>query len=98
MTDGKRYTWRLVMACRPIESPAQALQDYFLGLELSAPATTGRRASCLAFRRILGGRHDPAGDLPHMFSGTGELTSQELRLNLHGLLKVGGMNQSSSVL
>jgi hypothetical protein len=73
------------------------MHDYFVGRELSAPARYHGDASGFAFRRILGGRHDPAGDLPHVFSGTGELTSQELRLNLHGLLKVGGVNQSSSV-
>src|ERR1039457_1761218 len=47
----------------------------------------------LAFRRILRSRHDPAGDLPHMFSGIGKLALQELRLNLHGLLKIGRVNQ-----
>lgn len=47
----------------------------------------------LAFRRILRSRHDAAGDLPHMFSGIGKLALQELRLNLHGLLKIGRVNQ-----
>src|SRR5216683_3460261 len=47
----------------------------------------------LAFRRILRSRHDPAGDLPHMFSGIGKLALQELRLNLQGFLKIGRVNQ-----
>ena len=33
------------------------------------------------------------GDLPHMFAGIGKLAPQEFRLNLDGLLKIGGMNQ-----
>ena len=49
--------------------------------------------SRFALRRIFGGRHDPAGDLSHMFAGIGKLTLQEFRLNLHGLLKIGRVNQ-----
>ena len=74
------------------------MQDYFVGNGLSPGSLSPRGASGFAFRRILRGRYDPAGDLSHMFSGIGELTSQELRLNLHGLLKVGGVNQSSRML
>src|SRR5256885_17030912 len=74
------------------------MQDYFVGNGLSPGSLSPRGASGFALRRILRGRHDPAGDLSHMFSGIGELTSQELRLNLHGLLKVGGVNQSSRML
>jgi hypothetical protein len=52
----------------------------------------------LPLRRTLRSRHHPAGDLPHMFSGIRKLTSQEFRLNLDGLLKIGGMNQLSRML
>jgi len=37
--------------------------------------------------------HHFARDVPHMFPGTGELASQELRLDAHGLLKVRRMDQ-----
>ena len=58
-----------------------------------------RRSSLeLAFRRILRSRHDLAGDLPHMLSGIGKLALQEFRLNLHGFLKIGGVNQLSRVI
>src|SRR5712672_3381666 len=52
----------------------------------------------LAFRRILRSRHDLAGDLSHMLSGIGKLALQELRLNSHGFLKIGGVNQLSRVI
>jgi hypothetical protein len=54
---------------------------------------SGARALKLSLRRILRGRQDPAGDLPHMFSGIGKLTFQKFRLNSHRLLKVGRVNQ-----
>ena len=54
---------------------------------------TRRPSLELAFRRILHSRHDLAGDLSHMLSGIGKLALQELRLNLHGLLKIGRVNQ-----
>jgi hypothetical protein len=66
--------------------------------ELIFAKVTGARASGLALRGILRSRHHPAGDLPHMFSGIGKLTSQEFRLNLDGLLKVSGMNELSRML
>src|ERR1700687_1696827 len=70
-------------------------------------ATTGARARLAAsarpdlefgFGRVLRGGHQAAGDLAHMFSGIGELTLQELRLDAHGFLKVGRVNQFSRVL
>ena len=57
-----------------------------------------RRSLELAFRRILRGRHDLAGDLSHMLSGIGKLALQELRLNSHRFLKIGGVNQLSRVI
>ena len=75
------------------------MQDYFVCSELLIRADlSSGRALGLAFRCVLGRRHDPAGDLPHMLSGIGKLTLQELRLNLHGLLKIGGVNQFSRMI
>jgi hypothetical protein len=68
------------------------MQGYFVGRNYSSP-TVGSK-----FVFVLCGGHDPAGDLPHMFAGIGKLASQKLRLNLHRLLKVGGMNQLSRML
>ncbi len=100
MTDGE---WSHPVArhgpAAQFKSTAQIHARLFCGQWIIIPAgLSPRRASGFAFRRILRSRHDLAGDLSHVFSGIGELTSQELRLNLHGLLKVGGVNQSSRVL
>jgi hypothetical protein len=54
--------------------------------------------SRLALRCVLGRGHDPTADLAHMLAGIGELALQELRLNLHGLLKIGGVNQFARVI
>src|ERR1700681_437585 len=47
-----------------------------------------RVPSGFGLRCVLGSGHDLARDLPHMLARIGELTLQELRLDLHGLLKV----------
>jgi hypothetical protein len=52
----------------------------------------------VALGQILGGGHDLAGDIAHVFAGMRELTSQEFRLNAHRFLKIGGMNQLSRML
>ena len=79
MTDGERYTRWPVMDLPHDSNPwRKFMQDYFVGSGLSPGNLSPRGASGFAFRRILRGRHDPAGDLSHMFSGIGELTSQEL--------------------
>jgi hypothetical protein len=57
----------------------------------SQPGTC--RSLGLALRGILGSRRDSTGDLSHVFPGSGELTFQEFRLDLHGLLKVRCVNQ-----
>ena len=44
-------------------------------------------------RRILRRRHHRAGDVTHVLARAGELAAQEVRLDAHGLLQVGGMNQ-----
>ena len=101
MTDGE---W-----CHPVarqgpalrlKSMAQIHARLFCGqriIHVGVCRDTGARRSRFAFRRILRGRHDPAGDLPHMFPGIGELALQEFRLNSHRFLKIGGVNQLSRV-
>ena len=82
-----------------LKSTAQIHASLFCGQWIITPGSLSPRdASGFAFRRILRSRHDLAGDLSHVFSGIGELTSQELRLNLHGLLKVSRVNQFSRML
>src|SRR3979411_3326558 len=51
------------------------------------------RVSRFGLRCILGRGHDLARYLAHMLPGIGELALQELRLNLHGLLKVSSVDQ-----
>jgi hypothetical protein len=80
---------------RRLKSTVQIYARLFSGQGIHYPRllTAGALFLKLAFRRILCRRHRAAGDLSHMFSGIGELTSEEFRLNAHGLLKIGGMNQ-----
>ena len=47
----------------------------------------------LDLRRVLRRRHHRASDIAHMLARIGELAAQKLRLDAHGLLQIGGMNQ-----
>ena len=81
MTDGE---WHHPVARQgpalQLKSMPQIHARLFCGQELFIPAylTTGACASKFAFRRIFRGRHRPAGDLSHMFSGIRKLTPQKL--------------------
>src|ERR1700760_841696 len=66
-----------------------------LACRLRKSSPPSKKCSDLELRlhRVLGGGHHVARDLPHMFAGIGELAPQELRLDLHRLLKVSRMHE-----
>src|ERR1700712_5540136 len=96
MTDGDNITGGLSRTCSVIEIHRPKGCKTILWAEhlLSSRIEGNCEPSKLAFGCILCRRHHPSGDLSHMFSGIGELTLQEFRLNAHGLLEVGGMKKT----
>jgi hypothetical protein len=53
----------------------------------------GRIPSRFALGDVLGGGHDFARYVSHMFAGTGKLGPEEFRLNAHRLLQIRRVNQ-----
>jgi hypothetical protein len=69
----------------------KSMQNYlWQGIVHPAYPPSETRTSKFVF--ILWRGHHSAGDPLHMFACIRKLTPQKLRLNLHGLLKVGGMD------
>src|ERR1700716_1326316 len=102
MTDGEWVSrGGRSRTCSAIEiHDVNPCKTIFYGQELFIPRCLTTRASVskFAFRRFIRSRHDPAGDLSHMFAGIRKLTLQKLRLNLHGLLEIGCVNQFSRMI
>lgn len=100
MTDGGSSPGGPSRTCGLIEiHDAVAWQDHIVCSAFILAYRSGRTTRLLEFPfgRILGRRHDGARNLPHVLAGIGELAAQELRLNLHRFLKIGGMNELAGV-
>src|SRR5258708_3267712 len=96
LTDGRWYTrWPVKDLRMKLKSTTRAHARSFYGqwIFVFNVASAPRVPSRFGLRRVLGAGHDLARDLAHMLAGVSELTLQELRLNLHGLLKVGSVDQ-----
>ena len=73
---------------QPRNADLNAAQDQFVGTQRA------NQESGFALARL----HETAGHLAHVVSGAGELAAQEVGLDSHRFLKVGGMNQLARML